>query len=68
MIGLYKTEVIRRCDPWRHVEHVEFATLEWVDWFNNSRLFTTIGDIPPIELEQLYYEKQEAQLEVLVPN
>lgn len=58
MIGLYKTEVIRRCDPWRHVEHVEFATLEWVDWFNNRRLLEPIGNIPPIELEQTYYLQQ----------
>jgi transposase InsO family protein len=58
MIGLYKTEVIRRCGPWRHVEHVEFATLEWVDWFNNRRLLEPIGNIPPIELEQTYYLQQ----------
>ena|GEM_PF-1846930 len=68
LIGLYKTEFIRQRCPWRNLEHMEFETLEWVDWFNNSRLFTTIGDIPPIELEQLYYEKQEAQPEILVPN
>ena len=58
MIGLYKTEVIRRCGPWRHVEHVEFATLEWVDWFNNRRLLEPIGNISPIELEQTYYLQQ----------
>jgi len=59
IIGLYKTEVIRRNGPWRNIEEVEFATLEWVDWFNNRRLFGPIGDIPPVEFEALYYERQE---------
>ena len=54
IIGLFKTEVIRRCGPWHHVEHVEFATLEWVDWFNNQRLLEPIENIPPVEVEQLY--------------
>ncbi len=45
--GLYKTEVIRRKGPWRNLEDVEFATLEWVDWFNNRRLLSSIGNIPP---------------------
>jgi transposase InsO family protein len=58
--GLYKTEVIRRNGPWRNLEEVEFATLEWVDWFNNRRLLEPIGNIPPVELEALYYERQEA--------
>ncbi len=58
--GLYKAEVIRRNGPWRNLEEVEFATLEWVDWFNNRRLLEPIGNIPPVELEALYYERQEA--------
>jgi len=58
IIGLFKTEVIRPNGPWRNLEEVEFATLEWVDWFNNQRLFGPIGDIPPAEFEQLYYEKE----------
>jgi hypothetical protein len=45
--GLYKTEVINRCGPWRSFEAVEMATLEWVDWFNNHRLLEPIGNIPP---------------------
>src|SRR4051794_18788296 len=45
--GLYKTEVIRRCGPWRSLEAVEFATLEWVEWFNNRRLLQPIGNMPP---------------------
>jgi len=59
IIGLYKTEVIRHSGPWRNVDHVEFETLKWVDWFNNRRLLEPIGDIPPVEFEELHYEKQE---------
>ena len=58
--GLYKTEVIHRRGPWRSFEAVEFATLEWVDWFNNRRLLEPIGNLPPAEAEAAYY----AQLEV----
>jgi transposase InsO family protein len=54
IIGLYKTEVIRRNGPWRSLEEVEFATLEWVDWFNNRRLLGAIGNIPPAEFEARY--------------
>jgi transposase InsO family protein len=53
--GLYKTELIRRRGPWKNVDDVEFATLEWVDWFNHRRLFEPIGDIPPAEYEMLYW-------------
>ena len=49
--GLYKTELIRRRGPWRHVDDVEYATLEWVDWFNHRRLLEPIGNVPPAELE-----------------
>ncbi len=58
VIGLYKTEVIRRQGPWRHVEAVEFATLAWVDWFNNRRLLAPLGHVPPAEYERAYYEHQ----------
>jgi putative transposase len=57
VIGLFKTEVIRRRGPWRNVEAVEFATLEWVDWFNHRRLLEPIGNIPPAEAEARYYEQ-----------
>ena len=60
IIGLFKTEVIRPGGPWRGLEDVEYATLEWVDWFNNRRLLGPIGDIPPVELEQAYYDSLEA--------
>jgi putative transposase len=59
IFGLFKTEVIRRNGPWRNIEEVEFATLEWVDWFNHRRLLGPIGDIPPVELEQMYYARSE---------
>ena len=59
IIGLYKTEVIRRRGPWPNVEAVEFATLEWVDWFNNRRLLEPIGDVPPAEKEAAYYQQIE---------
>jgi putative transposase len=55
IIGLYKTEVIHRRGPWRHLEAVEYATLEWVDWFNHRRLLEPIGNVPPAELEASYY-------------
>ena len=55
IIGLYKTEVIHRHGPWRHLEAVEYATLEWVDWFNHRRLLEPIGNMPPAELEASYY-------------
>jgi putative transposase len=57
--GLYKTEVIRRRGPWRSLEAVEFATLEWVDWFNNRRLLEPIGNVPPAEAEARYYAQLE---------
>lgn len=58
--GLFKAEMIwRRADPWRSMEAVEFATLEWVDWFNTRRLLAPIGYIPPAEAEANYYAAQE---------
>ena len=53
--GLYKAEVIHRHGPWKSFEAVEYATLEWVDWFNNRRLLEPIGNIPPAEAEAAYY-------------
>ena len=59
IIGLFKTEVIRRSGPWRNMEAVEFATLEWVDWFNHRRLLEPIGNITPAEAEARYYANQQ---------
>jgi transposase InsO family protein len=56
IIGLYKTELIHRRGPWRHIDAVEYATLEWVDWFNHRRLLESIGNVPPAELEVSYYQ------------
>ena len=47
--------------PWKNIDAVEYATLEWVDWFNNRRLLEPIGDVPPAEFEQAYYEQLEGQ-------
>lgn len=63
VIGLYKTEVIRHEGPWKGLEEVEFATLEWVDWFNNVRLLEPIGYVPPAEFEQTYYALSAATQE-----
>jgi putative transposase len=60
VIGLFKTEVIRRRGPWRNLETVEFATLDWVDWYNNRRRLEPIGNIPPAEAEERYYAQLEA--------
>jgi putative transposase len=60
--GLYKAEVIHRRGPWRSFEAVEFATLEWVDWFNNRRILEPIGNIPPAEAEALFYAKEKEVL------
>ena len=57
--GLYKTEVLRHLGPWRSIEEVEFATLKWVDWFNNRRLLQAIGNIPPAEFEMAYYHQRK---------
>ena len=59
IIGLYKTEVIHQLGPWRNLDHVETETLDWVDWFNNRRLLEPIGNIPPAEFEDVYYQYQE---------
>ena len=58
--GLFKAELIHRCGPWRSFEAVEYATLEWVDWYNNRRLLEPIGNVPPAEAEAAYYAKLEA--------
>jgi putative transposase len=59
--GLFKAEVIHRHGPWRSFEAVEFATLEWVEWFNNRRLLEPIGNVPPAEAEARYYTQAEVQ-------
>jgi putative transposase len=58
VIGLYKTEVIRRRGPWRGVDDVELATLTWVAWYNTHRLLEPLGYVPPAEFEQAFYAHQ----------
>lgn len=62
--ALYKTELIKRKGPWRNVEHVELATLAYVEWFNHRRLHSEIGDIPPAESEDMYYRQQRPEYPV----
>ena len=59
IIGLYKAELIERRGPWRSFESVEFATLRWIDWFNNRRLFGPLGYVPSTEFEMEYYRREE---------
>jgi putative transposase len=62
VIGLYKTELVRRKGPWQGLDDLEFATLEWVDWFNNRRLFGALGYVPPVEYETNCYSSPVAAL------
>jgi putative transposase len=57
--GLFKAELIRRYGPWRSVDDVELATLEYLDWFNHRRLHTACGDLPPVEYEANHYRDQQ---------
>jgi transposase InsO family protein len=59
IIGLYKAELIRRCGPWKGLEEVEYATLEWVDWFNHRRLLAPIGYVPPAEFDAAYHPRED---------
>lgn len=58
--GLYKTELIYRQGAWKNREAVEPATLKWVDWFNNRRILSHIGNIPPAEAEARFYAQQKS--------
>ena len=59
IIGLDKTELIRRRGPWKGIDQVEYATLEWVDWFNHRRLLAPIGYVPPAEFEAAYHRRED---------
>ncbi|MGH8833537.1 MAG: IS3 family transposase, partial [Actinomycetes bacterium] len=67
-IGLFKTELIRRHGPWRTLDDVEIATLEWVDWHNHRRLHTACADLTPAEFEAVHYRQHPALAEALVPT
>jgi len=64
IIGLYKTELVRNQGPWRGLDDLELATLEWVDWFNQRRLFHELGRIPPAEYEETYYQQSASNNQV----
>jgi len=66
VIGLFKAEEIYRRGPWKGLEDVEFATLEWVAWYNGSRLLEPLGYVPPAEFEQAYHDRQTAQVGMAV--
>ncbi len=68
VIGLYKTEVIRRRRPWRGFEDVEYATLEWIAFFNTQRLLEPLGYLSPAEFEEQYHRTQATQPECLAAN
>ena len=58
IIGLYKTELVHRRGPWKGLDEVEYATLEWVDWFNHRRLLEPIGHVPPADFEAAYHQRE----------
>ena len=59
IIGLYKTELVRRRGPWKGIDDLEYATLEWVDWFNHRRLLEPIGHVPPAEFEAAFRGEED---------
>jgi putative transposase len=61
LIGLYKAECVRRDGPWRGVDDLELATLSWVHWFNTTRLHSSLGHVPPVELEENYYRQNDSR-------
>ena len=60
--------MIHRLGPWRSFDAVEYATLDWVEWFSNKRLLTPIGDVPPAEFEAMYHQKQREEHEMAGVN
>ena len=66
VIGLYKEGLVRQQGLWWNLETVEFATLSWVDWFNNRRLLQANGDMPPAETKSLYFQQLEGRLEAVL--
>jgi transposase InsO family protein len=59
IIGPNKTELVRRRGPWKGIDEVEYATLEWVDWFNHRRLLAPIGYVPPAEFEAAFRREED---------
>ena len=67
-MALPKTQFLSPINPWRKVDEVEFATLEWVDWFNQRRLLEPIGNVPPAEFEAMYEQQEGACATGATPN
>ncbi len=65
IIGLYKTECVRHDGPFRTVDDLELATLSWVHWFNEHRLHSALGYVPPAEYEELYYRQNTSRQQPL---
>jgi putative transposase len=68
IIGLYKTELVRRRGPWKGIDEVEYATLEWVDWFNHRRLLEPIGYVPPAEFEAAFQRQEDPSYPVVLKD
>lgn len=68
LIGLYKTECVRHEGPWRGVDDLELATLSWVHWFNQTRLHSSIGHVPPLEHEAAYHYRSNATPQQPLPG
>ena len=60
IIGLFKTEAIKFLGPWKSVGQVEWETLKWVEWYNNTRLHSAIGYVTPQEAEEAFYASLNA--------
>lgn len=61
--GLYKTELVHNMGPWKSMQALELATLNWVHWYNHVRLMGSIGYVPPAEYETLYNLSELQQTE-----
>ncbi len=68
IIGLYKTELIKKQRPWKSFDDLEIATAEWVDWFNRRRPFEYCGDLTPVEAETAHYAHHQAPATAGVSN
>jgi putative transposase len=66
--GLYKTELVRKRGPWKTIDDLEIATLEWVDWYNHRRLHTVNGNLPPAEYKTLYNQQTHDKVPEMISN
>lgn len=66
IIGLFKTEAVNRHGPFKTFTEVEFALMEWADWYNNARLHSRLAYLTPAEYEAAYYSQQSPRRPALV--